>query len=275
MDLGRYFITINPVGIATAAAQRRYVEQVHEHLRWIYRTTSGRILLNCIRRPNFPVEIRPYPGGDCNARGGSEIKPGAAALTGFVEYSPTTFGSHGACSTLPGGQTAGRLFDEVLFHELIHVFRTATGKWNQGRTLSFSMAHYDDNEEFIAVLCTNIYVSDRTNRIKSGLRAGHQGWGGMAPADAARFGLFASSRNAFSLVKGFCDDNPIFTKALSDQLKDVIYNPIADYYRFPKLCEALSNFGKLKDRMKAVSTLTGMGLSEGAANWLVNIMMRS
>ncbi len=275
MDLNRYFITINPVGLATAAEQRKYVAQVHEHLRWIYRTTSGRILLNCIRRPEFPVEIRPYTGADCNAVGGSELKPGAAALTGFVAYSPSTFGSHGACSTLPGGQTSGRLFDEILFHELIHVFRTATGRWNQGRTLSFSMAHYDDNEEFIAVLCANIYVSDRTNRIKSGLRAGHQGYGAMSPADAARFGLFASSKNAFSLVKGFCDDNPIFTKAISTQLKDVIYNPIADYYQHPRICEMLSLLGHLKDRKKAFDGLTGLGLPPGAANWLVDKLMSS
>lgn len=142
---------------------------------------------------------------------------------------------------MPAGEDRGRLWDEILFHELIHVFRNATGKWNNAPQLTFAMRQYDDNEEFIAVLCSNIYVADRSNRIKSGLRAGHQGFAAMSPTDAMRFGLFSSSKAAYGLVKQFCADNPIFTKALSDKPVDVTYNPIADYYRFPKICEAFSH----------------------------------
>src|SRR5437868_1075914 len=208
MDLNFYNITINPVGLAGAAATK-YVSDVHEHLRWIYRTTSGRILLNCIRRPSFPIEIRPHPIAECNSSGGGETKAGAAGLSGFVTYTPFAFSIHGSCAALPVDQNRGRIWDEILFHELVHVFRNATGKWNQVPRLSLGMQQYDSNEEFIAVLCTNIYVSDRTNRIKSGLRAGHQGYGAMDPIDAKRFALFMSSKAAFGLVKQFCADNPI------------------------------------------------------------------
>jgi hypothetical protein len=269
MDLAYYNFTINPVGL-TGAAATKYVGDVHEHLRWIYRTTSGRILLNVIRRPTFPVEIRPYTGTDCNAVGGGERKTPASALTGFVMYSPSTFSSHGVCSALPATEKSGRIWDEILFHELVHVFRNATGKWDKAPTLTYAMRHYDDNEEFIAVLCTNIYVSDRTNKIKSGLRAGHRGYGAMAPEDAKRFALFMSSKNAFAMVKKFCDDNPIFTKALADRLADVEYNPIADYYRYPKLCEFLSIFGAMKDRMKLSKDLTSLGMSKPFVDFIVN-----
>lgn len=271
MDLAFHNFTINPVGLAGLAA-RQYVAQVHEHLRWIHRTTSGRILLNVIRRPTFPVEIRPYTGADCNAVGGGEVKPGAAGVSGFVAYSPGTFSSTGACSALPAGETKGRLWDEILFHELVHVFRNATGKWNTASPLSYSMRHYDDNEEFIAVLCTNIYISDRSNKIKSGLRAGHRGYGAMAPADAMRFGLFASSKNAYTLMKKFCDDNPIFTKALSDRLADAEYNPIADYYRYPKICEALSKFGAIKDRVQLTNALNAAGVPAPFVSLLVTLL---
>jgi hypothetical protein len=271
MDLAFHNFTINPLGIADAAA-RKYVSEVHEHLRWIHRTTSGRTLLNVIRRPTYPVEIRPYPGADCNARGGGEQKVAGGPWTGFVEYSPSTFSNTGACSALPTAENRGRLWDEILFHELVHVFRNATGKWNPGSVLSYGMRHYDDNEEFIAVLCTNIYVSDRTNKIKTGLRAGHRGYAAMDPADAMRFGLFASSKNAFALVKKFCDDNPIFTKALSDRLPDIPYNPIADYYRFPRICEALSIFGAMKDKAKLRATLTAVGLPAAFVDRLLGFL---
>src|SRR5262249_25837976 len=74
-----YNFSVTPVGL-TGAAAPQYVSDVPEHLRWIYRTTSGRILLNVIRRPSFPVEIRPYTGTDCNAVGGGENKTPTSAL---------------------------------------------------------------------------------------------------------------------------------------------------------------------------------------------------
>lgn len=271
MNLNHYNIHINPVGL-TGAAASRYRAQVAEHLLWIYRTTSGRILLNSIRRPTYPIEIRPHPIHECNAVGGGEVKPAAVNWTGFVTYSPFEFSQHGACSALPAGQDRGRLWDEILFHELIHVFRNATGKWNPTPQLTFAMRQYDDNEEFIAVLCTNIYVADRSNRIKSGLRAGHQGFGAMSAADAMRFGLFSSSRAAYGLVKQFCADNPIFTKALSDKLADVTYNPIADYYRFPKICEAFSHFGAFKDRAELIRSLTAVGIPAAVAGQLAALL---
>jgi peptide/nickel transport system substrate-binding protein len=73
MNLANYFMTINPVGL-TGAARQKYIHDVNEHLRWIWRTKSGRILLNCIKRPNFPVEIRPHLVGVCNAVGGGDIQ---------------------------------------------------------------------------------------------------------------------------------------------------------------------------------------------------------
>ena len=268
MNPANYFITINPVGLA-GAARGKYVRDVTEHLTWISRTTSGRLLLNCIRRPSFPIEIRPDAAGVCNAGGGAEQKTPGAAWTGYVTYSPFEFSAAGSCAAKHGANRNGRLWDEVLFHELVHVFRNATGKWTRARTLGWNMHHYGDNEEFIAVMCTNIYQSDRTNRIKTGLRAGHKGFGPMAAEDAGRFGLFLSSEAALGLVKGFCNDNPIFTKALSDKLADVIYNPVADYYRFPKLCEVLSKFGKLKDRQKMRADLIAMGFEPDYADTLV------
>lgn len=260
MNLSYYNITINPLGL-NGAERWRYVAQVHEHLKWIYRTKSGRLLLNCIRRPNFPIEIRPYTGGKCNATGGSELKAGAAALTGVVTYTPGTFSQKAgsACLVEHGANDRGRLWDEILFHELVHVFRTATGTWKPDRPLSIGMNHYTNNEEFIAVMCSNIYIADRTNKIKSGLRAGHKGFSAMSAEDAMRFGLFASSKAAFGLVKQFCADHPIFSKALNEQLADAEYNPVADFYRFPKVCEFFSLVGAHKDKSKLAGFLRSLG----------------
>jgi hypothetical protein len=271
MDLAHYYFTINPFGL-TGAEATKYVRDVHEHLRWVHRTKSGRMLLNVIRRPEFPIEIRPYPDAKCNAFGGKHRPNSSSPWTGLIKYTPFTFSHGGSCAnTMPTTENRGRLWDEILFHELVHVFRSATGKWDTTPALSFNMRQYDDNEEFIAVLCTNIYVSDRTNKIKSGLRAGHQGFKPMSADDAARFGLFASSAKAFSLVKAFCEQNPIFTKALSEKLGDVVYNPIADYYRYPEVCEAFSYLGGVKDMTARIKALTDIGIPQPLAVKIVTM----
>lgn len=272
MNLGFYNFAINPVGLV-GAASTRYVREVHEHLSWIDRTTSGRILLNSIRRPTFPVEIRPHPIAECNATAGSEIKVGAVSPSGVVTYTPFDFSHRGACGRPAADQNRGLLWDEVLFHELVHVFRFATGKLNAFTPVTTAMRQYTNNEEFFAVMCTNIYVSDRTNRIKSGLRAGHQGFQAMSPTDAGRFGLFMSSKGAFGLVKQFCADHPIFSKALSDKLADVEYNPIADFYRFPKLCEACSQFGAIQDYVQLAAVFVGLGMSPADAEMSARLLI--
>ena len=127
---------------------------------------------------------------------------------------------------------------------------------------------YDSNEEFIAVLCTNMYVSDRSNKIKAGLRAGHRGFAAMTAADAGRFGLFASSSEAFTLVRQFCADNPIFTNALSDKLPDVPYNPIADFFRLPMLCQAFSILGPHNDKRRFKEFLRTKGIIATVAEML-------
>ena len=274
MDLASYYISIDPSSLP-AAERPRYVRQVRDHLTWIHRTTSGRILLNCIKRPNFPVVIRPYSGGNCNAVGGSEWNPAQPTnLRGMVQYSPTTFSSGGVCATTHAANKSGRIFDEILFHELVHVFRTATGKWNQSLGLGYAMRHYDDNEEFIAGLCTNIYISDRSNRIKSGLRDGHQGFKAMSAVDAARFGLFMSSGTAFGLVEAFCKDHPIFTGALAKELSNNQYNPIADYYKYPAICKAFSALGAANDRNRFTKDMQGIGIPPAFTNAALNLLGR-
>ncbi|HEX2886726.1 M91 family zinc metallopeptidase [Vineibacter terrae] len=259
MDLRFYNLAISPLGLV-GPAQAQYVRQVQEHLDWIHRAISGRLLLDCIRRAAVPVEIRPFRSrARSHATGGGELKPGAGAPTGFVSFSPAAASKHGALRLLPENDRSGRLPDEILFHELVHVMRNVTGTWDPAPPLSAAMRHYGNNEEFIAVLCTNIYVSDGSNQIKSGLRAGHQGYAAMDPGDALRFGLFASSRNAFALVGKFCADNPLFTKALGEQLADIPYNPVAEYYAYREVCAALSTLGAIRDRLQETRVAAAPG----------------
>ena len=229
MDFATHYkININPVGLVGPGALT-YTRKVNEHLSWIYRTKTGRILLTCIRFHGRSVEIRPFSNPTCNSSGGFETPPGQP-MRGFVAYSPDTFSLHGACPATKTALNRGLFWDEILFHELVHVFRGVSGKWNKV-ALSGAMKNYDDTEEFLAVMITNIYISDRTNKIKTGLRADHHGFNPLQADFGSPFGLFASSSQVLPLVKKFVSDNHGLAIMLAHV--NAPFNPVADYVASP------------------------------------------
>lgn len=236
MNLAAYRITINPQGL-TGTAALIYSRKVQEHLKWIERTKSGKILLSAIKFHGRPITITPYTGGDCNATGGWTTATGS--MEGVLSYSPDTFSLHGACSATKSVANRGLYWDEILFHELVHVFRGVSGKWNQPN-LGFGLHRYTDNEEFIALVLSNIYISDRSNKIKSGLRSDHQGFHPLSTDFDDSFKFFSTSTFTFGLIERFCKDNPGLTRKLANDLAKTKFNPLAAYYSNKEKARKLS-----------------------------------
>jgi hypothetical protein len=100
-----------------------------------------------------PVRLRPTPG-----------VPGSDSAISFTPYMWNRDGTPGTSGYSGPGSKA----DEVLFHELVHATRDMRGvdsktKVNQG---------YHNEEEYIAVVLTNIYLAEKNQR---DLRANHDG----------------------------------------------------------------------------------------------------
>jgi len=243
MNLSRYKITINPQGL-TGAAAATYSSKVREHLRWIERTKTGKILLNSIKFHGKEIVISPYTGGDCNALGGGVTVNGG--IQGYVNYSPDTFSLHGACSATKSVSNRGLYWDEMLFHELVHAFRNVSGKWHQP-TLSYGLHRYTDNEEFIALLLSNIYISDKSNKIKSGLRADHIGFEPLSRDFDDSFKFFSTSTLTFGLIEKFCKDNPGLTRKIANDLANIQFNPLAAYYTNKEKARKLSQGATSRD----------------------------
>jgi len=255
--LTQYNIAINPVGLNGGTASN-YTRKVNEHLTWIHRTTSGRILLASIRFHGRPVVIQPYTAGDCNAVGGGQMVGGA--LQGAVWYSPDTFSLHGACSATQSVQNRGLYWDEILFHELVHVFRNVSGKWAKQPVFG-GLRTYDDSEEFYAVLLTNIYISDRSNKIKSGLRRDHQTFAALEPTLTQPWGFFSSGTQTFGLIQRFVTDNPGISLRIANDVATAPFNPIADYYADRHRAEKLSKAALPRDVKSIMSDMaSALGL---------------
>jgi hypothetical protein len=75
-----------------------------------------------------------------------------------VTYSPISCAEYPGCHT---GQVAARRPDEVLLHELVHALRLLQVR-QEGRMFSgVGRWSYGNQEEFLAILVTNIYISEK------------------------------------------------------------------------------------------------------------------
>jgi hypothetical protein len=207
-------------------------------------TEVGRILLQSIawHVRNTPgavshgiLEIRPYAEGDCNGSTVPDVTTKAGRLLKpVVHFWPKAFAKGGVCSKYledHKDEVGAVLPDEALFHEFVHAFRMASGKATDAPIVKGGLLNYQDDEEFIAVLVTNIYITDPSNKSHSSLRRDHVSFKTLESDVAESFTFFRSSVSTYHLVEKFCKENPAFTQNLA--AVKASFNPIAAYYQDP------------------------------------------
>jgi hypothetical protein len=145
----------------------------------------------------------------------------------MVEFDPSLYLSTSPCFRHKRASTFkyGNLPDEVLFHELTHAFRIVRGSLNRGTQLhGGAEAVYSDSEEFLAIVLSNIYISDITNPRSSGLRGGHLRHDHLDNAVATSVSFFKSNPQVLPILREFVASAPAFCKALCNVR--AAFNPI-------------------------------------------------
>ena len=173
--------------------------QMSALLQTIEKNDVGKVIIDAIKKTDKTLTFMPRTGGDvalrgdCNAETEAEGKDAAAAGTeikvtrpgGRVGYDRGT--GKGADTTIrfdPNAYTKacasrgpGSLADEIVLHEMVHAARKMRGiqfdKQVAGYPNSFIANHddYDTEEEFLAIVVTNVYTSRAGRPL---LRAGHR-----------------------------------------------------------------------------------------------------
>jgi hypothetical protein len=203
-----------------------YLNGVRNALTRIAGSQAGRDLAASLRYHAKKTLLVPYPGEDGNAQEwwwGSSPRDNLS----MVRFSPERGGS--PCGPQIRTKRPASLPHEVLHHELVHSLRRVSGKMRGWNLRGSAVTGHGNIEEFIAILVTNVYISDVTNPYKTGLR---DDWGSHSPLDpklAESYRYFSLGTKAFNLIATFCDDNPGFTKMLSKVRAH--FNPIAAYYQ--------------------------------------------
>lgn len=237
---------------AVAAIERAgYLRDVRDDLAKILGSQAGRDLAASLRFHSKTILLVPYPGQDGHAQ---EWWWGSSPEDNYSMVRFTPARGRTFCAAQIRKKRPASLSHEVLFHELVHSLRRMSGKmrgWNlRGSTVLSSQGNV---EEFIAIMVTNIFISDVTNRYKTGLR---NDWASHSPLDpklAESYRFFSLGTKAFNLISTFCSDNPGFTRKLAKVRAH--FNPIAAYYQDQRKAFELAAQGDSENTFQSMTPM--------------------
>ena len=203
-----------------------YEGRVKGLLSYVRSNTLGQCVLDMLRsKGSRPVWIVPYDSqdirefGDGNARVGRVPWPYVRKHAVLLKYSFDMF-----TYATKWGKDPGSRADEVLLHELVHVYRFA----NPSIQVRFtpSLPGYEDHEEFLAHQMSNVYRS-MWGAKKFLIDYRKKALGTAAQCEAA----LRSSRQLMDVLGSFLADDPLSRRVAT---LTTLYNPFADFQRLKR-----------------------------------------
>ena len=141
-----------------------------------------------------------------------------------VRYSPNTWINNPGCSNGPGFR-----YQDILLHELVHAARflgsdhVFNNDFNFYWAINPTLLGYENQEEFIAILLTNIYMSETGQKT---LRLDHGST--QHPASMNGSSEFLSNGENLKVIREFCRQHneiaPMIAKSTAP------FNPIRAFY---------------------------------------------
>jgi hypothetical protein len=200
-----------------------YEQSVKWHLDLIRCSQSGHALLRAIERTGKRLTIKPYkpsPEDPFNARA---VTPGGNFE---IWYSPTMWGFGGAAASVFPPANPGNGPSAILFHEMAHAYREMRGNFNARRT---TQQGYENQEEFFAILISNIFVTDPSARVQlRTLRADHQGFTPLPMAQSTSQGFLEVAENRLLVAQFWGQEFSLMADLLN---VNASFNPTREYYR--------------------------------------------
>jgi hypothetical protein len=242
-------ITVDGSPLKTSPALVQLFENIVANtliLGQIKKSPLGEIILSRIKNGPGDVEIYPRTERDLNAETRYKLKSngrGRDPKIVIMFFKPEQWADtiSSANSTIPTNLRAfepGMLKDEVLFHELVHAGRLLDGFAQAKHMLApdtndvamyanEESAAYEDIEEFATILVSNIYLSEKGQKV---FRASHGGKKFPLILDQAQSTSdgFLAKKSNYDLVKLFCDTDPI-----APSLADIKapFNPVRAFFQ--------------------------------------------
>jgi len=209
----------------------QYIASVRKELVNIAHSQAGRALIDSIFYHKKTITIMPSPENVCNA---AEEKSGTDGS--LILFSPDDLRK---CSAELGpNDRSATLPHERLHHELVHSLRRISGKINPFPINGQRLSAFGQNEEFLAIVMTNIFISDVSNKHRTSLRGA---WGNHPKLEeefAESFRFFSLDPGVYNLLWSFCSDNRGYANLLS--YVNAPFNPVAAILRDSRKCFEIS-----------------------------------
>ncbi len=134
-------------------------------------------------------------------------------------FTPGEWGGKSGCFAACAGTQA----DEALFHEMVHAQRIMQGLYNRIPTVN---AGYDNEEEFLAIVTANVYIS-----AKGGTRfvADHASCRPLTTPMNTSKGFVDDRRNSWLFSQHFTVWQPVFRNLASLDPRTVKFNPFREF----------------------------------------------
>ena len=272
-----YFLEISSPDPWGSTNPKTWKDDTLQTLRTMAGVDSGKVLLRSCQGAGRWILVE--PSHDCNAHGEAAriLRPGAKPLPvdpanpgkdlypdpnqlymGRVQFEKQVYMAGSACYRQKERGKFNRGFqpDEVFFHELIHAHRGSLrlSLNPPGNTpLGGGLKWYGHEEEFLAIVLTNIYISDASNHHGSGLRAD---WYGGRPLEAAlstSLTFFESSPQVLPVLEKFKREQKTLFEGLAGVKAG--FNPLDAMMRHPREVAQMSRSKVAIERERTVPNL--------------------
>jgi len=235
-----YYLDIKPPDIWNSnvpdADPEKWMRSITALLQTLLQTSTGSALFRSLKGMAQWIDVVPLNRLECNAHGGF---PGTRVVNGRsyqgrLQFNPDVYMRGSPCYGRKH-RSHGKEADQVLFHELIHAHRAASWLIPNEDKLLAGLSGYQNAEEFLAVVLTNIYISETKGR---GLRADYYSYDELRGLLSTSIGFFGSSPQVLYILKQFANDQAF----LFDELAKVKapFNPLAAMKDHPDEVEKIS-----------------------------------
>jgi len=202
----------------------KWKQSVVEQLRILSRSAAGYALLQSQKKTGRWIVVYPLKKDECNAHGyfvPHTVDANGRWYGGHLSYNPDVFMDGSRCYKRRR-RSFGHAPDQVLFHELIHAHRSAAHLTPMHDSLDRGLAGYQDGEEFLAVVLTNIYISETKGK---GMRGDYVSFDELKGPMSSSIGFFASSPQVLTILTKFSKEQEFLFNELA-KVK-AAFNPLA------------------------------------------------
>jgi hypothetical protein len=154
-----------------------------------------------------------------------------------IRFTPRLYSNPGGPkSPCDNGGVYGKRTEQILFHEMIHALRQMSGH-DLGFPSEDQLRNYDNDEEFLVIVVTNVFISAFGSSFNTSLRADHHGHKPLTPPENTSKGFLGNDENLDTLMTYYNEEFLLY------QYLALVPDSVAQFNPFRELVQNGAAYG--------------------------------